>query len=107
MTAVTILAFVYIPLNLATSIFGMNLVELNNSGKKLGFFLTTAVVILVITGDSWFLIEEINNYSRWKRSHDARIPQGYCEPVAKMQLAVGARIGMLALLWKDGHKSWM
>ena len=32
--ATTILAFVYVSLNLATSRFGMNLSELNGSGKK-------------------------------------------------------------------------
>ena len=48
--AVTVLPFVYVPLNLATSIFGMNLSELNGSGKNIWVFLCTAIVALLTTG---------------------------------------------------------
>ena len=64
--AVTILAFVYVPLNLATSIFGMNLSELNGSGKRLWVFLATAIIAVLIAGTSWFLLEEGNNYRNWQ-----------------------------------------
>lgn len=84
----------------------MNLSELNESGKDVRVFLTTAIVALVITGASWFFIEEFNNYLKWKRSHAART-QGNRSLNARMQLPLGARIGMLALLWHYGHKSWM
>lgn len=106
MIAVTILAFVYVPLNLATSIFGMNLSELNGSGQELWVFLTTAVIALVITGVSWFLIEEVYNYLRWQRSYDNRMRQkrGH-DP--RVRLTIGARMSMLALLWKYEHKNWL
>ena len=65
--AVTVLAFVYVPLNLATSIFGMNLSELNGSGKNIWVFLCTATVALLTTGVSWFVLKEVNNYLRWRR----------------------------------------
>ena len=85
------------PLNLATSIFGMNLSELNGSGKELWVFLTTAMLALLFTGASWFLVEEINNYLRWQRRNRG----------ARMKTTIGARISMLAWLCSHGHKTWM
>lgn len=93
----TVLAFVYVPLNLATSIFGMNLSELNGSGKSIWVFLTTAVIALLITGVLWFLMREVNNYLRWRRrSHDASI-----------DFTIGARISMLAWLQGNQVGDWM
>lgn len=44
---VTILAFVFIPASLATSIFGMNLQELNHSGQPVWVFVVTTATIFV------------------------------------------------------------
>ena len=75
----------------------MNLIELNGSGKDLWAFMTTAVIALLTTGALWFLMEEVNNYVRWRRwSHDARL-----------QFTIGTRIGMLAWLRGHGHTNWM
>ena len=75
----------------------MNLSELNGSGKKLWVFLTTAIVALLVTGASWFLIEEVNNYLGWQRKNWG----------TRTQFTIGARIGMLALLWEYRHRTWM
>ncbi|KAM0805950.1 hypothetical protein BDR22DRAFT_192223 [Usnea florida] len=93
----TILAFIYVPLNLATSIFGMNLSELNGSGKKLWVFLATAIIALLIAGTAWFLLEEGNNFRRWQRR---RIPD------TRTRFTFGARLAMLAWLWRRGHTEW-
>lgn len=58
--AVTILAFVYVPLNMATSIFGMNIQELNQSGHKVWMFVLTAVLALLVTAGGWFLVDQAN-----------------------------------------------
>ncbi len=94
--AVTVLAFVYVPLNLAASIFGMNLSELNGSGKGLSVFLTTAVIALLVTGALWFLLEEVNNYLRCRTLKHA----------PRKRFTIGSRIGMLAWLQKH-HPKWM
>ena len=95
--AVTVLAFVYVPLNLTTSIFGMNLSELNGSGKNIWVFLITAVVALLTTGVLWFVLEEVNNYLRWRKGvHNV-----------KELFALGQRIGMLVWLQQHGHTGWM
>ena len=95
--AVTVLAFVYVPLNLATSIFGMNLSELNGSGKNIWAFLCTATVALLTTGALWLVLEEVNSYLRWRRGiHNV-----------KERFALGQRIGMLVWLQQHGHTGWM
>lgn len=45
----TVLAFLYVPLNLATSIFGMNIQQLNGTGVSIDAFLGTAVAALFLT----------------------------------------------------------
>ena len=100
--AVTILAFIYVPLNLATSIFGMNLSELNGSGKELWVFLTTAIIALLIAGTSWFLLEEGNNFRNWQRK---RIPDTRTR-FTRTRFTFGARLAMLAWLWRTGHTKW-
>ncbi len=94
--AVTVLAFVYVPLNLATSIYGMNLNELNGSGKSFRVFLTTAIIALLVTGALWFLLEEVNNYLRWRKWKHA----------PRERFTIGSRIGMLAWLQRY-HTKWM
>lgn len=63
----TILAFVYVPINLATSIFGMNLQQLNQSGRSVWSFLVTAFVSVFVTGFMWFCLEQYNSVVKWKR----------------------------------------
>ena len=95
--AVTVLAFVYVPLNLATSIFGMNLSELNGSGKNIWVFLCTATVALLTTGALWYVLKEINNYLRWRKGLH----------YVKDGFTLGPRIGMLVWLQQHGHTGWM
>lgn len=101
--AVTVLAFVYVPLNLATSIFGMNLQELNQNGQQLWVFMTTAVTVLIITTGSWFFLEQVNNYKIWRRG--AREKPSRHRRGTKWALA--KRVAMLVWLLENGHRSWM
>ena len=61
----TILAFFYVPLNLATSIYGMNLQQLNSNGRSIWVFLGTAAILLVATGVTWFSIEGVQDARGW------------------------------------------
>ena len=45
----------------------MNIEQLNGNGQHLWVFITTAVVTLAVTGGSWWAIEQINSYRRWRR----------------------------------------
>ncbi|KAI4178271.1 MAG: hypothetical protein LQ346_007503 [Caloplaca aetnensis] len=62
----TVLAFIYVPLNLATSIFGMNLEQLNASGQQLRVFFVTAISALLVTGSVWFCIDQVNDWFTWR-----------------------------------------
>jgi hypothetical protein len=50
---VTVLAFVFIPTSLASSIYGMNLQEINNTGHSIWGFVVTALVMLILSGLAW------------------------------------------------------
>lgn len=101
MLLVTILAFVYVPLNLATSIFGMNLEQLNGSGQHLSVFITTAVVALAVTRGSWFSIEQVNSYRKWRnRGHEEQYD-------GNTQFALSVRLAMLAFLVSNWDSLWV
>ncbi|KAI1760746.1 hypothetical protein GGR53DRAFT_64597 [Hypoxylon sp. FL1150] len=46
---VTVLAIFFVPTSLGTSIFGMNINELNGNGQALWVFITTIALIVVVT----------------------------------------------------------
>ena len=97
----TVLAFVYVPLNLATSIFGMNLQQLNNNGRPLSVFVITAILALVGTGIIWFCLDQYNGFIKWKK--DER--QYDHKTRTKFNLTV--RLAMLWWLVRHRHVSWM
>lgn len=49
-STVTVLAFIFIPMNLASSIFGMNVQEINRTGHSIWPFVYTAVALLAFSG---------------------------------------------------------
>ena len=55
------------PINLATSIFGMNLQQLNQSGQNLWSFVVTALASLLVTAFLWFCLELYNSVVDYKR----------------------------------------
>ena len=99
---VTILALIYVPLNLATSVFGMNLQQLNESGRNIGSFIATAVIALILTGISWWLMEQLNSFLAWRRrgSGDQRCRE-------RPDYVITVRLAMLGWLVCSGHWSWM
>ena len=99
MGIVTILAFVYIPLNLATSIFGMNIQQLNRTGQDLWIFIVTGAVALLITGVSWFCVEVLTSYKSW-----AKI--GSTDNSRRNQALV-FRLALLLWLVRNGYTTWM
>ena len=79
----------------------MNLEQLNGSGQPLRVFIITAVVTLAFTGGSWFVIEQVNSYLKWrKRSPD--------EPYdGETQFTLAVRLAIFATLLSIGCTSWM
>lgn len=91
----------YIPLNLATSIFGMNIEQLNGNGQHLHVFIITALVALVVTGGSWFVIEQVNSYNKWRRTNGER------QHNRKTQFSLAVRFALIKFLVLHRHTRWM
>ena len=104
---VTVLAFVYVPVNLATSIFGMNIQQLNKSGQNIWVFIATTIVALLVTGSSWLCSKPNYNAVAWyKKRLVAKIAKSDGER-EKQEFALPIRIAMLVWLMRNGHKAWM
>lgn len=89
------------PLNLAASIFRINLQQLNGNGKSLQDFIGTSLVALVITGGLWFSIEQVNHYQYWHSNHDGKVQ------AAKPSYSMGERIAMVVWLLRHRKHGWM
>lgn len=103
---VTILAFVYVPLNLATSIFGMNIKQLNHSGQSLWVFFVTAVVALLVTGGSWACSKSGYKAMAWYKER-AAVSRAYAKKGEKQEYGLLLRMAMLVWLVRNGHTAWM
>lgn len=103
---VTVLAFVYVPLNLATSIFGMNIQQLNQSGQNIWVFFVTAVVALVVTGGSWACSNSAYKAMVWYKEWATHSRVSY-EQGKKRDFSVVIRMSMLVWLVRNGHSTWM
>ncbi|KAK4501865.1 hypothetical protein PRZ48_007674 [Zasmidium cellare] len=57
----TWLATIFIPISLASSIFGMNVREIDSATTPIWHFAVTAVVLLVISAYSWCLMRALHN----------------------------------------------
>ncbi|KAL9579928.1 MAG: hypothetical protein Q9212_004800 [Teloschistes hypoglaucus] len=70
----TTLAFIFIPTSLASSIFGMNVQEINSTGKPIWTFVLTAVLLTSAAVVSWFISFLIQGSSRRdkRRFHSPR-----------------------------------
>lgn len=101
--SVTLLAFIYVPLNLATSIFGMNLQQLNHNGQNVWVFVGTACVALIVTGLTWLFIEIRATLITWQES---RMPFASFTPREEKGYPLMTRLAMLAFLVRHGYVIW-
>ncbi|MCJ1435082.1 hypothetical protein MMC27_004452 [Xylographa pallens] len=60
----TILAFIFIPISLVASVFGMNVQEINNSGRSIWVFFVTAIILTFIAACLWAVA---NLFVRWRK----------------------------------------
>ena len=103
---VTFLAFIYVPLNLATSIFGMNLQQLNNSGKHIWVFLITAIVALFLTFFIWMLVEHFEKLVCWRKQISAIASNNEPWPQRGKDYSLLIRLNILILLLQMGFHRW-
>ena len=103
---VTVLAFIYVPLNLATSIFGMNIQQLNQNGQNIWVFFTTAIVALVLTGGSWLCSKLTYEAIAWYKER-ASAKEANDEEEKRREYGLLLRMAMLIWLVRNGYKTWM
>ena len=79
----------------------MNIEQLNGNGQHVRVFIFTAVVALIITGGSWFVIEQVNSFRKWRRRSTEEQYDG------NTHFSLAVRLAMIALLLSKGHTRWM
>ena len=96
------------PLNLATSIFGMNIEQLNGSGQQIWVFFTTAVAALLITGSSWLFSNRLATHraTLWYKER-AAAKKALDERRKSREYGLLLRLAMLVWLVRNGHTLWM
>ncbi len=78
----------------------MNLQQLNGSGQSVVDFVLTALLALIITGLTWYILELVNECRKWQESR-------YQRPTPKATSPMPERIGMIVWLLRNGLGLWM
>ena len=105
---VTILAFIYVPLNLATSIYGMNIKQLNGNGQTVWVFVVTAMIALIIIAGTWYLAEGVNTYRNWHRKRTEHNSMHFIGSVVQRpSFSIAERVAMIVWLRNHGYVGWM
>ena len=69
--SVTILAFIFVPLSLATSIFGMNVQQINSTGNQIWVFIVVAVALSLIAFAALMIVDTASSArENWQRRRD-------------------------------------
>lgn len=99
----TVLAFVFVPLSIGTSTFGMNLNELNGSGPRLWVFALTTTLIFILATLLWAILSQTHKYYRLKES--AIIESA--PPSSSVPVAWQFRLRLFFRLILGGHVFWV
>ena len=73
----TFFAFVFVPISLASSIFGMNVQEINASGHSIWTFVLTSALFILACAFAWLVWRATRNWkAMWDNVHtkDVYIP---------------------------------
>ncbi|KAI1128884.1 hypothetical protein F5Y10DRAFT_277093 [Nemania abortiva] len=67
---ITVLAIFFVPISLSTSVFGMNIHELNENGQSLWVFILTTVLIVAATMTAWGFMYQFQKYNSLPKIYD-------------------------------------
>ncbi|KAF2729226.1 hypothetical protein EJ04DRAFT_580794 [Polyplosphaeria fusca] len=62
----TALAFFFVPVSLASSIYGMNIQQINSTGHDVTAFICTALVLLALTFVAWILSSLLVSFRNYR-----------------------------------------
>ena len=94
----------FIPLSLATSIFGMNIQELNDSGQPIWVFVLTAAGILLLALCTWGMFYQWTKYIHAPHLTDSEMSAFAHE--AEAQVYFWRRVALALWLLSHGHLVW-
>ena len=100
----TVLAFVFVPLSIGTSTFGMNLDELNGSGPRLWVFGLTTTVILILSTLLWAVLSQLHKYYRLK---EVLVAEASPEMGGSLPVVWHFRLRLFLRLVLHGHLFWV
>lgn len=73
LSLVTVLAFIFIPANLASSIFGMNVQQINKTGHSITFFILTSVALLIMSGLGFYFRHTLRRVTSWTLAQSEKL----------------------------------
>ncbi|KAI0973497.1 hypothetical protein F4678DRAFT_28556 [Xylaria arbuscula] len=97
---ITVLAIFFVPISLSTSVFGMNINELNQNGQSLWVFIVTTVVIVAATLTVWGLMFQVQKYNSLPRRDDHGEGVPWYQRLILAFLLVG--YGHVVWAWQSG-----
>ncbi|KAI0892570.1 hypothetical protein F4806DRAFT_235606 [Annulohypoxylon nitens] len=89
---VTVLAIFFVPISLSTSIFGMNINELNESGQSIWVFIVSTVMIVGATMMIWGFMYQFQKYNSLPRSGDSELKPWHTRSSCLLQLVFQGHI---------------
>ena len=87
----------------------MNIQQINGSGHNIWIFLVTAIIALLVTAITWYLIEETNHTRFWQQNNIISWQQDIPDQkpsLKKSEYNLGVRVFMLLWLVIAGHLRW-
>ena len=92
---------------MATSVFGMNLQQLNGSGKTLSVFFATVIIAFLLTGITWIVMEQLKELQQWREDLKQRRRNFHDRPDGPLEVALSVRLAMVAWMIWSGQLGWM
>ncbi|KAI1353267.1 hypothetical protein F5Y01DRAFT_64419 [Xylaria sp. FL0043] len=96
---ITVLAIFFVPISLSTSVFGMNIHELNDSGQSVWVFILTTALIVAATITIWGIMYQFQKFHSLPKDDDK---EGKHWPTRIYRLLQLVFRGHIIWAWKSG-----
>ncbi|TRX91108.1 hypothetical protein FHL15_008090 [Xylaria flabelliformis] len=110
---ITVLAIFFVPISLSTSVFGMNIHELNENGQSIWVFILTTVLIVAATMILWGFMYQFQKYNSQPRDgikegkHWRTRSAALCQLIFRGHIIWAWKSGILVSLLTDGRVAFL
>ncbi|KAI1734578.1 hypothetical protein F4680DRAFT_453856 [Xylaria scruposa] len=110
---ITVLAIFFVPISLSTSVFGMNIDELNASGQSLWVFILTTVLIVAVTMILWGFMYQFQKYNSLPKDGEkegkpwSTRSAALCELIFRGHTIWAWKSGILVSLFTNGRVGFL